>query len=376
MEQRTARQAEPAFMRRALELAEHGLGLARPNPMVGAVVVSSRGQIVGEGWHEGPGTAHAEIVALQRAGAAARGSTLYVTLEPCAHHGRTGPCAPAVADAGVARVVASVQDPNPKVDGRGFGILRERGVTVEVGLLEADGEELIRGFARHARTGRPFVTLKLAASLDGKIAARDGSSTWITSAESRADAHRLRAGSGAVMVGAGTAVADRPRLTVRLDGYRGRQPLRVVMDSSGRTPADGPLFDGTAPTLMVTSARAPEPVRSRWAAAGAQVLVGAGERGADLGWLLDRLAAEPFSIQDILIEGGSTLAWSAVEAGVVDRIVVYLAPTLIGGESAPGILGGKGFDTLAEALRLRIGSVVRLGPDLRIEAEPDRRERA
>jgi diaminohydroxyphosphoribosylaminopyrimidine deaminase / 5-amino-6-(5-phosphoribosylamino)uracil reductase len=354
-------------MRRAFELAESGLGLARPNPMVGAVVVSGD-EVVGEGWHEGPGTPHAEIMALRAAGDRARGSTLYVTLEPCAHQGRTGPCAPVVADAGVARVVAAVQDPSPKVDGGGFAHLRHRGIAVESGVLADEGHDLIRGFAHHSRTDRPFVTLKLAASLDGKIAARDGSSTWITSETSRHDAHLLRARSGAVMVGAGTAVGDRPRLTVRLDGYRGGQPLRVVMDSSGRTPPEGPLFDDSAPTLVVTSRRAGESVRRAWADAGAQVMVGPDERAVGLGHVLDQLGHEPYEIQDLLIEGGSSLAWSAIDEGVVDRFVLYLAPKLIGGESAPGILGGKGFDSLAEATDLEIRSVQRLGPDLRIEA--------
>jgi diaminohydroxyphosphoribosylaminopyrimidine deaminase/5-amino-6-(5-phosphoribosylamino)uracil reductase len=339
--------------------------------MVGAVVVAD-GEIVGEGWHEGPGTPHAEIAALRLAGDRARGSTLYVTLEPCAHQGRTGPCAPAVADAGVARVVAAVRDPYAQVDGKGFAHLAERGVAVEVGSLAEEGHDLIRGFAHHSRTGRPFVTLKLAASLDGKIAARDGSSTWITSEESRQDAHLLRARSGAVMVGAGTAVSDRPRLTVRLDGYRGGQPLRVVMDSSGRTPPEGPLFDGSAPTLIATSGRASEEAVRGWTEAGAQVVVSPGDGAIAIGSVLDSLGREPYEIQDLLIEGGSSLAWSAAEEGVVDRFVLYLAPKLIGGEAAPGILGGKGFDTLAGALGLRIRSVERLGPDLKIEAEPSR----
>ena len=363
-------EADVRFMRRALALAWNGVGLARPNPMVGAVVVAD-GRVAGEGWHEGPGTPHAEIVALGAAGERALGATLYVTLEPCSHQGRTGPCAPVVAGAGIARVVASVQDPYDEVDGRGFALLRERGAAVEVGLLADEGEELIRGFATHSATGRPFVTLKLAASLDGKIAATDGSSTWITSEESRLDAHRLRACSGAVMVGAGTAVADRPRLTVRLDGYRGRQPLRVVVDSSGRTPPDGPLFDGSAPTLMATSRSAPEETLRAWVAAGAKVVV-VGE-DVELGGLLDYLGTPPRDVQDLLIEGGATLAWSAVEEGVVDRLVVYFAPKLIGGEAAPGILGGKGFETLAAALPVEVRSVERVGPDVKVVADVHRR---
>jgi diaminohydroxyphosphoribosylaminopyrimidine deaminase/5-amino-6-(5-phosphoribosylamino)uracil reductase len=280
-----------------------------------------------------------------------------------------------VVDAGVGRVVASVQDPYPEVDGRGFANLRARGVTVDTGMLTEEGAELIRGFATHARSGRPFVTLKLAASLDGRIAARDGSSTWITSEESRRDAHLLRARAGAVMVGAGTAVADRPRLTVRIEGYRGKQPLRVVMDSSGRTPPEGPLFDGSAPTLIATSPRAVVETVRGWSAAGAEVLMGPNDEALKLEHVLEQLGAGPHQVQDLLIEGGSTLAWSAVEEGVVDRVIVYLAPKLIGGDTAPGILGGKGFETLGDALPVEIRSVERMGPDLKIVADVAREGR-
>jgi len=362
-------EADIVFMGRALELADKGLGLAAPNPMVGAVVVSG-GRVVGEGWHEGPGAPHAEILALREAGDRARGATLYVTLEPCSHHGRTGPCASAVAGSGVERVVASIRDPNPQVDGRGFELLRRAGLRVDVGACRSEGEELILGFATHARTGRPHVTLKLAASLDGKIAARDGSSTWITGEDARRDAHRLRARSGAVIVGAGTAISDRPRLTVRLEGYRGRQPLRVVADSSGRTPADGPLFDGSAPTLIATSRRVPDEVRRAWVEGGASVVVVVGDESVRLSDLLGHLGEE--GIQEVLIEGGQTLAWSAVEEGVVDRLVLYLAPKLIGGESAPGILGGKGFGTLADAPGVDLRSVEMVGPDVKVVGDVHR----
>src|SRR5438874_7167288 len=281
-------QADIEFMRRALSLAENGAGLAAPNPMVGAVVVADDGAVVGEGWHEGPGTPHAEVVALRQAGERARGASLYVTLEPCSHQGRTGPCAPAVAGAGIARVVAAVPDPNPEVDGRGLALLRASNVAVETGTCAVEAADLVRGFARHVRTGRPFVVLKAAASLDGRVAARDGSSTWITGEEARRDAHTLRARAGAVVVGAGTAVSDRPRLTVRLEGYRGRQPLRVVVDSSGRTPPDGPLFDGSAPTLVATSRRAPKPAVRGWSDAGAEVMV-AGDEMVRLAEVVERL---------------------------------------------------------------------------------------
>ncbi len=347
------------FMRRALTLAERGLGLAPPNPMVGAVVVRD-GAVVGEGWHEGPGTPHAEIEAVAGAGERARGATLYVTLEPCSHQGRTGPCAPAVATSGVTRVVAALRDPNPAVDGRGLNLLRGSGVTVEVGLLEDEAHDLIAGFAR-------FVTLKMAASMDGKAAARDGTSRWISGEESRLDVHRLRARAGAVMVGAGTTKTDRPRLTVRLEGYRGRQPLRVVVDGSGRTEPVGPLFDGSAPTLIATSERArPESVKG-WRDAGADVVV-VGEGPVSLADLLDYLG-NTLDVQEVLIEGGPTLAWSAIEQDLVDRLVVYLAPELIGGRTAPGLLGGEGISTIAEAVPLTIRTVEGLGRDLKVVAD-------
>jgi diaminohydroxyphosphoribosylaminopyrimidine deaminase/5-amino-6-(5-phosphoribosylamino)uracil reductase len=363
--ERTVSEHDERFLRRAIELAERGAGLASPNPMVGAVVVRDGG-VVGEGWHEGPGTRHAEIVALAEAGKRAGGATLYVTLEPCSHFGRTPPCAPAVVEAGISRVVASVRDPNPIVDGAGFRHLENAGVEVVAGVLEDEGRELILGFAKHVRTGLPFVTLKMAASLDGRTAARDGSSRWITGEEARRDVHRLRSMSDAVMVGSGTALADDPSLTVRLEGYRGRQPLRVVVDGRGRMPATGALFDGSAPTLIATTEEAP---RSEWEAAGAEVLAFAEDR-VPLVALVESLGKR--GVQSLLIEGGPTLAWAAVEAGVVDRIVLYLAPKLIGGVSAPGVLGGEGIASIADAIRMAIVRVDRVGEDLKVVADVHR----
>jgi len=360
-----------AFMRRALELARNGLGLASPNPMVGAVLVAD-GRVVGEGWHEGPGTAHAEVMALEAAGDRARGATLYATLEPCSHQGRTPPCATRVVEAGVARVVAALQDPNPLVDGSGFGLLRKAGVEVVVGVLQDEGRELIAGFAKHIGTGLPFVVLKMAASLDGKIAARDGSSRWITGEEARRDAHRLRAGSDAVVVGVGTALADDPSLTVRLDRYRGRQPLRVVVDGRGRLPASATVLDGTAVALVATTPSAPRGARAAWEGRGADVLVlDPDEEGrVPLGGLMAALGKR--DVQTVLIEGGATLGWSAVESGVVDRLVLYLAPKLLGGTSAPGVLGGDGVATITDAFPMDIRSVERIGEDLKVVADVHR----
>jgi diaminohydroxyphosphoribosylaminopyrimidine deaminase / 5-amino-6-(5-phosphoribosylamino)uracil reductase len=357
------------FMARAISLASNGLGLAPPNPMVGAVVVAD-GDIVGEGWHEGPGTPHAEIHALRAAGERTRGATLYVTLEPCSHFGRTPPCAPIVVGAGISRVVAAMRDPNAEVDGRGFEILREAGVGVVEGVLQEEAAALNPGFIKYWRSPFPFVTVKMAASLDGKVAARDGSSRWITGQAAREDAHRLRAASGAVVIGAGTAIADDPELTVRLPGYRGRQPLRVVVDGSGRVPARGSLFDGRAPTVVATTDRAPIEARKAWLAAGADEWVlpqepGGGVRLQDL---MEMLQQER-RILDVLVEGGPTLAWSAVRSELVDRFVLYVAPKLVGGTGAPGVLSGDGIASIADAVPVQIRTIERLGDDMKVVAE-------
>jgi diaminohydroxyphosphoribosylaminopyrimidine deaminase/5-amino-6-(5-phosphoribosylamino)uracil reductase len=356
-------------MRRAIDLARNGLGLAAPNPLVGAVVRKGD-RVVGEGWHEGPGTAHAEVKALEMAGASARGATLYVSLEPCSHHGRTPPCAPAVIETGIALVVIATRDPNPVVDGRGVAILRRAGIEVVEGVLAEEGVELIAGSAKHVRTGLPLVTLKMAASLDGKVAARDGSSRWITGEEARLDVHRLRAASGAVVVGAGTAVADDPALTVRLPGFKGRPPVRVLLDSTGRTPPTNALFNEAAPTVVATTPASSGDAQAAWREAGAEVLVFEGPGpagGVPLRELIQTLGKR--DIQDVLVEGGPTVAWASVQEGVIDRLVLYLAPKLIGGREAPGILAGQGISTIAEATEARIVSVEHVGADLRVTAE-------
>jgi diaminohydroxyphosphoribosylaminopyrimidine deaminase/5-amino-6-(5-phosphoribosylamino)uracil reductase len=363
--------SDEAYIERAIALAERGRGLVSPNPMVGAVVVETDGGVVGEGWHEGPGTPHAEVLALRDAGERARGSVLYTSLEPCDHFGHTPPCTDAILEAGVARVVSAMRDPNPIVDGRGFAKLAEAGVEVSHGPLAERAERLNEAFVKHVRTGLPFLTWKMAASLDGKVAARDGSSRWITGEAAREDVHRLRAWSDAIVVGAGTALADDPALTVRMPGYRGRPPLRVLVDARGRVPSTGDLFDDEAPTLVATTELAPRERREEWRAAGADVVVYEPEAGrvplrevvADLG---------KRDVQAMLLEGGPTLAWAAVEDGVVDKVVVYLAPKLIGGDDAPTVLGGRGFAPIANALGLRVRSFDRVGQDLRVEADVHR----
>ena len=357
-------------MHRAIALAERGRGMVSPNPMVGSVVVSGD-RVAGEGWHEGPGRPHAEVVALEAAGERARGATLYTNLEPCCHHGRTPPCTEAIERAGIALVVAAATDPNPRVDGGGVGRLRAAGIEVRVGVLGEVAARLNEAFAKHVRTGLPFVVWKMAASLDGKVAARDGSSRWITGEAARADVHRLRAWSDAIVVGARTALVDDPSLTVRDPGYRGDPPLRVLVDASGLVPPAGDLFGADAPTLVATTDLAPEARRDAWASAGAEVRVYRSEgSGVPLRELFGDLGKR--DVQGVLLEGGPTLAFAAVEDGVVDRVVLYLAPKLIGGQDAPGVLGGRGFAPIADAMPLRILSFDRLGDDLRVEADVHR----
>lgn len=359
---------DDVYMRRALELAERGRGLVSPNPLVGAVLVRD-GEVVGEGWHEGPGTPHAEAVALDRAGDRARGATLYTTLEPCSHYGRTPPCAPRVIEARVARVVTAIGDPNPLVDGGGLAALRSAGIAVETGRLGEQATRQNEAFLKHVRTGLPFVTLKMAASLDGKVAARDGSSRWITGEPARAEVHRMRGEADAIMVGAGTALRDDPSLTVRDPSYRGRSTLRIVVDGGGVVP-DGHrvLADGRAPTLMATTDRAPESRRRAWADAGAEVLV-VGDPSSEhvpLERLFEELGKR--DVQHVLLEGGPTLAWESIRLRLVDRLVLFLAPILVGGAGAPGILMGEGTTAIADALPVEIADVQRIGDDLKVTA--------
>ena len=359
-------------MRRALELAARGAGLVSPNPLVGAVVVRD-GEVVGAGWHAGPGTPHAEVMALETAGDRARGATLYTTLEPCSHYGRTPPCAPRVVDAGIARVVTALDDPNPLVNGQGLAALRGGGVEVEVGLLGAEAERQNEAFLKHVRTGLPLVTLKMAASLDGKAAARDGSSRWISGPEARQQVHRMRALADAVLVGAGTAFRDDPSLTVRDVEVLGDPPLRVVVDGRGIVPETHRLFtDGAAPTLVATTEGAPERRREAWRTRGAEVVV-LDDAGAGLVPLRDLFRElGKRDVQHVLMEGGPTIAWEAVREGMVDRVVLFFAPMLVGGQEAPSLLMGGGTATIGDAISLRILEVARVGSDLKVVADVHR----
>ena len=369
--------SDEAAMAEAVALGERGRLTAAPNPWVGCVVVAPGGATVGRGFHRRAGEPHAEVHALREAGGRARGATAYVTLEPCAHQGRTPPCAPALVEAGVRRVVVAVLDPDERVAGRGVEILRAAGVTVDVGAGADAAARSLAPYLHHRRTGRPLCLLKTAASLDGRTAAADGTSQWITGPEARGDAHRLRAESGAVVVGAGTAVADRPALTWRNlafeDGLLPPQPLRVLLDAGGRVPPVGPLFDATlAPTLVLTTAAADPEAKREWKEAGADVeeippATKAGAGGVDLAAALDVLGRR--GVLQAMVEGGAAVHGALLRAGLVDRIVVYTGGVVLGDEGAP-LFRGPGPMTLEEASRWRLAAVRQLGVDARLDWEP------
>jgi|tagenome__1003787_1003787.scaffolds.fasta_scaffold20917013_2 diaminohydroxyphosphoribosylaminopyrimidine deaminase/5-amino-6-(5-phosphoribosylamino)uracil reductase len=359
-------------MREALALAERGWGHVSPNPMVGAVVLAGD-EVVGRGWYEGPrGAPHAEVRALREAGDRARGATVVCTLEPCNHHGATPPCTEALLAACVARVVVGVTDPNPLVEGSGIARLRDAGVDVRTGVLADEAHRLNAAFERHVTTGTPFVIWKVATSLDGKTAARDGSSRWITSEAARLDAHRLRAWADAIVVGAGTVLADDPALTARHPGLGSAwAPLRVVVDTTGTVPATASIFDDRAPTLLATTA-AGEAAVTRALPSGVEVAICAADAmgGVAAASLLEALGKR--DVQGVLLEGGATLAWSFLRDDAIDRIVQYVAPRVIGGADAPSAVMGQGFAPVGSALNLSFVRVDRVGPDIRVEADVHR----
>ncbi len=359
-------------MERALALARRALGSASPNPAVGAVVVKD-GEVVGEGWTQPPGQAHAEPVALSQAGARSDGATLFVTLEPCSHFGRTAPCTQAIIDAGIAEVRVSTLDPNPLVNGASISRLREAGIRTHVGECEEHARHLIEAYLKFVETGLPFVTAKFAMSLDGKIATRTGESRWITGQESRRCAHELRAASSAVMVGVNTVLADDPRLTARdAQGVAlSHQPLRVVVDGAARTPADAKLLSEPGRTLIAVS-RADDAACRRLADKGADVEAIPADSGTvDLQRLLEALAGR--DVSSVLVEGGGALLGSLFDEGLIDKYVAFVAPTIIGGDTAPGPIGGQGAEGIADALRLQSVTVEQLGSDIMVVGYPESR---
>lgn len=355
--------ADHAFMARALQLARKGLFTTTPNPRVGCVLVRD-GTVVGEGWHARAGEAHAEIHALAAAGQQARGATAYVTLEPCSHHGRTPPCADALIESGVARVVAAMRDPNPQVGGNGLEKLRAAGIAFENGLMEAEARELNIGFVSRMERGRPWVRLKLAASLDGKTALNNGKSQWITGPDARRDGHAFRARACAILTGAGTVRDDDPRLTVR-DIDTDRQPLRVVVDSHLETPSTARILEGGNTLVAAASEDAEKTAALR--AAGAEVVVLPNPQGkVDLPRLLQALARR--GVNELHVEAGHKLNGSLLREGLVDELLIYFAPTILG--SGREMFPLPELTDLAGRRDLKIVDLRRVGADIRILARP------
>ena len=362
--------ADTDLLKRAVELAEHGLGRVHPNPMVGALIVRD-GMVIAEGWHDEHGGPHAEVSAIASAqGVDLAGATLYVSMEPCCHHGKTPPCTDAIIAAGIGRVVVASDDPSEKASGRGLGILRDEGIDVEVaeGEIATRARLINQAFRKHARTGRPWVLFKSAMTLDGKVATRTGDSKWISDESSRARAHRWRARVDAVAVGIGTAVADDPRLTSRVEGVL-RQPRHIVFDATARLPLDSQLVT-SAPELalsVVVSRAARRSATEALERAGAEVIVATGENEpARVRSALDQLGAT--GVTSILLEGGPHLAGAFLDAGEIDEVRLFLAPLLLGGRAARDPLEGEGVEQISEALRALTLDCERVADDLLISA--------
>ncbi|QOW19911.1 bifunctional diaminohydroxyphosphoribosylaminopyrimidine deaminase/5-amino-6-(5-phosphoribosylamino)uracil reductase RibD [Lysobacter ciconiae] len=351
------------MMTRALRLAERGAYTTRPNPMVGCVIVKGD-EVVGEGWHQRAGEGHAEVLALQEAGKRAKGATVYVTLEPCAHTGSTGPCADALIAAGVSRVVAAMRDPFPQVDGAGFERLREAGIEVAEGLMEDQARALNRGYLSRLGRGRPWVRIKLAASMDGRTALANGESKWISGPASRNDVQHWRARAGAILTGAGTVLADDPSLTVRLDeDIAFVPPLRVVLDPGLATIARGKVREGDAPTLYI---HAPDTKLARGISAQLAVVpVKAGR--FDLAAVLKLLADR--GINEVMVEAGATLAAAFLEAGLADEVLLYVAPVLLGSNARP-LFDGLNVDHMDQVMRMETVETRLLGEDIRVLLRP------
>jgi len=356
------------YMEQALSLARLALGQVSPNPAVGAAVVKND-VVVGQGYTRVPGSSHAEIVALEQAGEAARGSKMYVTLEPCCHHGRTPPCSQAIITAGVTEVHMAMLDPNPLVSGKGKEELGEAGIKTFVGEHIKEAESINEAYTRFITTGLPFITAKVAMSLDGKIATRSGDSRWISSPEARQYVHSLRSRSDAIMVGANTVISDNPQLTARCCGGRGgvvkKQPLRVIVDGEGRTPLTARVFAEPGETLVVLGREAGGEEEKAYNKAGAGLLeLPSGGCYIDLTRLLEALGER--QITSILVEGGSGLLGSLFDQGLVDKVIVFIAPIIIGGEAAKTAVGGRGVARVIDSLKIENITEERFGQDIMI----------
>jgi diaminohydroxyphosphoribosylaminopyrimidine deaminase/5-amino-6-(5-phosphoribosylamino)uracil reductase len=354
------------FMGLALKLARRALGRTSPNPAVGAVIVKD-GEVVGKGYHRAAGEPHAEVEAIRAAGSDARGAELFVTLEPCNHHGRTPPCTDAILEAGIKKVWYGTDDPNPGVRGGGAKLLSNAGVDVVGNVIESRCRRINEVYLTNISLRRPFVYLKLAMSLDGRIATRTGHSRWITSEASRRKVHRLRDKVSAIMVGVETVIADDPSLTTRLDRGKGHDPIRIVADSNLRTPLDARIFNpkSSAGIIIATRKDPPADRKADLEKKGAKIIRTSGSERVDLKELLTRLYS--IGVTSVLIEGGAGLAWGALQAGVVDRCLFFYAPIIIGGTSAPSGIGGLGVSRLEEAPRLVDVRAFRIGPDILLD---------
>lgn len=358
---------DAGFMRAALGLGARALGRVWPNPAVGCVIVSQSGEVAGRGWTQDGGRPHAEAIALAQAGEAARGGTAYVTLEPCSHAGgRGGPCAAALIGAGVARVVVAIEDPDPRVNGSGLAALRDAGIAVEVGVLAEEAEALNRGFLQRIRSGRPTLTLKIATSIDGRIATASGESKWITGPWARAEVHLMRARADAVLVGAATARDDDPKLNVRGLGIGDANPARVVVTGSLALPRSSYIGQTAreVPLWLCHHAEAEEARRAAWTEMGADLIEVPFQQDGqmDLAAMM-RLLGER-GLTRVLCEGGGRLAGALIESGLVDEVICYTAGIVIGAEGLPGV-GGIGLESLALAPRYAIADITRVGPDTR-----------
>ena len=358
------RQEDIEYMRRAMELAERGVGFTNPNPMVGAVIVKG-GKVIGEGWHERCGEWHAERNAFKNCTVPAEGATMYVTLEPCCHYGKTPPCTEAIIEHGIARVVVGMEDPNPLVAGKGIALLREAGIEVVCGVEEEALREQNRVFLKYISTKLPWVAMKTAMTLDGKIATRTGDSKWITGAEARAYVHELRHRFMAIVVGIGTAVADDPLLNCRIEGRGVRQPIRVVVDSNARLSLDSQLVKtaGEYRTIVAHTRFAPEESVKALREAGVEMLLCKEKEGlVDVRNLLELLGQS--GIDSILLEGGGSLNYTFLAEGLVDELYAFIAPKIVGGMNAKTPVEGAGMEKMADAINLELENVLNIGHDV------------
>ena len=369
------------FLRRTLELARRGIGLTSPNPSVGCVIVDDQGNVLGQGFHTYEGLKHAELLALEQAGTKARGATLYVNLEPCSHQGRTGPCAKAIIDAGVRRVVACMQDPNPQVAGKGFTLLRRAGIEVASGLWEEEAETLNESFAKYIRHHEPLVTLKAAMTLDGKIApppveqldptkhkTNGPTGGWLTSTEARTHVHELRHQSDAIMVGVGTVIADNPLLTDRSGRPRRRPLMRVIVDSRLRMPMDSRVVKTAKDDLLILCSFAEEKRKQQLLEAGIrveQIPVMTADGRPDMAGISHYLGSQ--QITSLLIEGGAMINWAALASGIVDKVFLYYAPKILAGTGSVPFAAGYGFQHMSDAAYVKSIQLHRFGEDFAVE---------